>query len=265
MPVPKHKRIHYKTCPLCDASSFKELRRADCSGHRNYHRDVSPQMIWMRCDSCAHVFTDGYFGARALAALFGQSYEDEAVGYDIERQRHAWAPVIEKVTELRANRLGRWLDVGFLNGSAIFTAAEWGYQASGIDLRPRAVQGLAAFGFEAQCVALTDYTPPAPFDVISLFDVIEHMPHPRVAVAHARTILADDGLLVISTPNMDSMVWTALDQTNTNPYWKEVEHYHCFGRRALLDLLERCGFSGIHYAVGRRFRAGMELIARKTA
>ena len=263
MPLPKHKRISYKKCPLCRSTSFKEVHRADCSAHRIYHPDVSPLIIWMQCSSCEHVFTDGYFGAKALATLMGHSYEDEAVGYDIERQRHSWAPVVEKATELRGNRLGRWLDVGFLNGSAIFTAAEWGYQAVGIDLRKQAVKGLSAFGFEAHCVALSDYTPTEAFDVVSLFDVIEHMPFPGAALEHARTMLNDDGVVIISTPNIESIVWMALNQSGTNPYWKEIEHFHCFGRRALMRLLEQTGYEFMHYSIGKRFRAGMEIIARK--
>jgi hypothetical protein len=50
-----------------------------------------------------------------------------------------------------------------------------------------------------------------------------------------------------------------------NPYWGEIEHYHNFGRRRLYALLEEHGFEPARYGVSFRYRACMEVIARRSA
>jgi len=158
---------------------------------------------------------------------------------------------------------GRWLDVGFGNAALIFTAAEWGYQPLGIDLRQSSVAKLRALGYEARRCDILELKEQAAFQVVSLADVIEHLAFPRRALEHAATLIAPQGLLFVSTPNIDTAVWRALDAQQANPYWGELEHYHCFSRARLYALLLECGFEPIHYAVSARYRCGMDVIARK--
>jgi len=64
-------------------------------------------------------------------------------------------------------------------------------------------------------------------------------------------------------PNIESPVWKAMDDTQTNPYWGEIEHYHNFSRTRLYALLEETGFTPVRYGVSERYRAAMEVIALK--
>jgi predicted SAM-dependent methyltransferase len=96
-------------------------------------------------------------------------------------------------------------------------------------------------------------------------DVLEHMPFPRPALAHAHEIMNDGGLLFVSMPNSDSFLWRSLDAAERNPYWAEIEHYHNFGRRRLYRLLEQHGFVPRRYGVSYRYVACMEVIAQKAA
>jgi len=184
-------------------------------------------------------------------------------GDDVERQRALWAEVVDRVTARTGAAPGRWLDVGFGNASLIFTAAEWGYRPLGIDLRPSSVARLQALGYEARCCDVLELKEQAAFQVVSLADVIEHLAFPRPALEHAATLLEPRGLLFVSTPNMDTAVWRALDAQQANPYWGELEHYHCFSRARTYALLQECGFEPLHYAVSPRYRSGMDVIARK--
>ena len=184
-------------------------------------------------------------------------------GDDVEQQRALWAGVVDRVTARIDAAPGRWLDVGFGNASLIFTAAEWGYRPLGIDLRPSSVAKLQALGFEARCCDILELKEQSAFQVVSLADVIEHIAFPRQTLEHAANLLEPRGLLFVSTPNMDTTVWRALDAQQANPYWGELEHYHCFTRARLYALLHECGFEPLHYAVSPRYRCGMDVIARK--
>jgi SAM-dependent methyltransferase len=254
-------RIPYRACPLCDGATTKKVMNADCSGHALYKPQINPFIAWVRCDACGHIFTDGYYTPEALAIIFSSTHGNRQVGSDMERQRAVSAKIVERISNWKSS--GEWLDIGFGNGSLLFTADEFGFKPVGIDLRRENVKALERFGIEAHCIDVTEFRAPRRFSVISLADVLEHMPFPRKALTAIVRLLKDDGVLFLSMPNMDSMLWRALDNVRQNPYWSEIEHYHNFGRKRLTSLLGEFGFEAVHYAISERYRIGMEVVAKR--
>jgi protein O-GlcNAc transferase len=256
-------RIPYAGCPLCEARDTDQVAIADCSGHELYKPPLPRTLRWLRCRACEHVFVDGYFSPEALKILFSKTHDDQRPGHDIERQRYAWAGVLDAVGALRAFAAGRWLDIGFGSGALLTTAAEFGYRVAGIDLREESVRLMREAGYDVQLAELGAYRAAEPFDVVSMADVLEHLPFPKRALQQARELLRPDGVLFLSMPNADAFVWDATTRAGTNPYWSEIEHYHNFGRRRLTALLEECGFAVLRYGVNFRYRMGMELFSRR--
>jgi len=258
-------RIPYSACPLCDAVETIDVGTVDCSDHPIYKPALPGTMRWLACKQCGHVFTDGYFGPAALEVLFSATVEAQVPGYDIENQRVVWSRVLDAVGALRASLGGRWLDVGFGNGSLLTTAAEFGYEVVGLDMRKESVKRLREVGYEAYAIGFDEYDASEPFDVVSMADVLEHMPFPKQALQHAWDLLRPDGLLFLSMPNADSFIWKILSGNDSNPYWGEIEHYHNFGSKRLYALLDECGFQAVRYGISLRYRACMEVIARRRA
>lgn len=238
-----------------------DLVKADCSKHPLYSPALNAEMVWKRCTSCQHVFTSGYFTDEACQRIQSKTNITQQLGYDIERQRYISSRMIEKVLPFVAS--GAWLDVGFGNGSLLFTAQEYGFISVGVDLRRENVNKLSAFGIQAHCEKLSSVSLPFKCAVISMADVLEHMPYPKEGLLAARSLLADDGVLFVSMPNMASIIWHSLDQNKTNPYWGEIEHYHNFTRTRLYELLGETGFEPVRYGISERYRACMEVIATK--
>jgi len=258
-----HTRILYDACPLCGCQAIVDVGTYDCSSHELYNPELPRVMNWCECFECRHMFTDGYFGPASLAVLFSRTHDYQEPGYDPERGRGLWSRVVERVTAFHGAAAGRWLDIGFGDGTLLFTAQEWGYDPLGIDLRPTSVEKLAALGIPARAVALESLDDPDGFAVISMADVLEHMPFPKPALEHARGLLAPEGLLFLSMPNKDTVSWRVLERERRNPYLIEIEHYHNFSRGRLYALLAETGFSPLWYGVSQRYICGMEVIARR--
>ncbi len=252
-------RIGYECCPLCGNLDVRVARNADCSGHALYRPGIPPNMTWLQCAACSHVFTDGYFGDAALAFLFGRTHAGQTVGHDMERQRAVSSRMVEWIAQHAAG--GDWLDVGFGNGSLLFTAEEFGFRPVGVDLRKANVEALRRLGYEAYCMNLADLALAERFSVVSMADVLEHMPYPKAGLDAAHRLLKSNGVLFLSMPNVDNMVWRLLDANKVNPYWGEIEHYHNFSRKRLYALLETHGFRAIKYRVSERYRVCMEVLA----
>jgi 2-polyprenyl-3-methyl-5-hydroxy-6-metoxy-1,4-benzoquinol methylase len=215
----------------------------------------------MSCGDCKHVFTDGYFTPQAASVIFEKTNPNQMAGAGFESQRYISARMVDKVA--RYAKTGSWLDVGFGNASLLFTAHEWGFKPVGIDLRKSSVDALSKLGIEASCVDITALEGKEIFSVISMADVLEHMPYPQLGIDAARRLLAPQGILFVSMPNYDCFAWKLLDAENANPYWGELEHYHNFSRQRLYDLMNDSGFEVAHYGISERYRICMEVILRK--
>ncbi|TVZ95239.1 MULTISPECIES: class I SAM-dependent methyltransferase [unclassified Streptomyces] len=259
--VPPKGRLPYDACPLCLGRVLSTLRTGDCSRHPLYRSVIDPTMTWMRCADCEHVFTDGYFTPEAASVIFSSTNGHQQPGAGFEQSRAVSARIVERVARHVAD--GTWLDVGFGNGSLLFTAEEWGFEPMGLDLRRSSVEGLRRLGFEARCTDVTDLDEPGRFAVISMADVLEHTPYPRAGLAAAHRLLRPDGVLFASMPNYDCAAWRLLDAADANPYWGELEHFHNFSRRRLYALLTEQGFEPVHYTISERYRVCMEVIARR--
>lgn len=218
-------------------------------------------MRWKQCANCAHIFTEGYFTDEACKLIFGKTNANQQVGYEVEQQRYASSRMIEKVLPYASQ--GVWLDVGFGNGSLLFTAQEYGFEPIGVDLRVDNVNMMASLGIRSYCEDVTKLSLDFKCAVVSMPNVLEHMPYPKEGLRAAYNLLADEGVLFISMPNMESIIWKWLDKNNANPYWGEIEHYHNFSRSRLFALLRETGFEPVRYGIGERYRTCMEVIAKK--
>jgi SAM-dependent methyltransferase len=253
----------YHACPLCDSVEVEGFAYANCAIHDRYAEPLSATMKWMKCTSCTHIFRSGYYTEEALKIVFRDSNENQVVGYDMEGQRPVSSRMIDRVLPYQSS--GVWLDVGFGNGSLLFTADEYGFVTMGLDLRQQNVDAMLEFGVDARCVDIAELDTNINCAVISMADVLEHMPYPRKALHAAQQLLIDGGVLLLSMPNTDSSVWKQATAHDDNYYWSEIEHFHNFGRKRLYELLEEFSFRPVSYGISERYPMCMEIIALKAA
>lgn len=211
-------------------------------------------MHWVKCDSCGHVFTSGFWTDEDEAELYSQRADHEHVGSNRDAYRIAYAGLVEKVQRFKAD--GTWLDVGFGNGMLLCTAAEYGFTPFGLERRREQVTELALrAGVPAAVGDFLAHDEPA--DVVSLCDVLEHVRDPLRWLKHARRIT--DAVLVISTPTCFTPFWRLL--TDPNLYLAEMQHYHCFSKPVLDGLLRNAGFEPVAYHANARYLLGGDTIA----
>ena len=83
-----------------------------------------------------------------------------------------------------------------------------------------------------------DY-PPQSFDVITLWDVVEHTPDPARVLCRINDLLKPGGLLIVNYPDRGS--WIARLLGRRWPFLSSV-HLYYFKRRTLANMLEGRGF-----------------------
>lgn len=107
------------------------------------------------------------------------------------------------------------LDIGCFNGFFIKKLLLLGYDAQGIDFNKSAVaygQEKLGLGSRISTQTIEEIVVQGKrFDVITLFEVLEHLPDMQVFMGNATKLLKDDGVIILSTPN-NKMCWRpALD------------------------------------------------------
>ena len=260
--------IQYESCPLCASRDTRLLRSDSCENYPIWQKGLPKTLDWMHCQQCQHIYSRNYFTAQGLALLFSKAHPMQVTGLNLDQERARWAPTVERLHKHLQQQgwMGDdmvWLDVGCGAGGLIITAAEYGFTAIGIDSRSQAVERIEALGYNAVVGDLMKLTVSDPVMVVSLADVLEHVPFPREALRRVHAALAPGGLVMISCPNLDSGSWRKANADGTNPYWIELEHHHNFSRASLMRLLAEEGFIPVDYSISTRYKSCMEVIARR--
>lgn len=192
------------------------------------------------------------------ADSFGSGYFDGVYGgdYDARNPRYKLRALLGAIRMHQPS--GRLLDIGCAYGRFLeVAAAEGGYDLSGMDLSEHAVE-IAQERLEPEGVrirqggVLDDPFPDEVFDVVTMFDVIEHVPNLKAALAAARARVAPGGILAISVPVYDGPVGILVDVLDTDP-----THVHKLGRRAWVRHCEANGLRVLRWVgILRYFVAG---------
>lgn len=205
------------------------------------------------CRSCGTWFVADPPSAERLRDIYGPTYFAERLAQhasdaaDAAAQRAATANARRRLALIRrsAPRGRRLLDVGCGTGTFLSVARE-SYQCCGVDVSAEAVAVVRErLGVEAYAGDLIGLDlPGGKFDVITLFDVIEHVLEPGAWMQAVRRLLAPRGVVVVTTGDTDSLACRL-----TGRWWHLMtppEHLTFFSRRGLTEMMTRSGLAVEH-------------------
>lgn len=82
-----------------------------------------------------------------------------------------------------------------------------------------------------------------PFDVISLFHVVEHLRDPVAYLNGLREMLTPQGRLVVEVPNVDDALVSVYDIPAYREFYFQKAHLYYFSKKTLEAVLAKAGFS----------------------
>lgn len=220
------------SCPVCGGAA-SPVRPTSYPGRPR----------WFGCAGCTTEFLFPQPGDARLGEIYGPSYY-EAWGWE----RPEVVQAMKERTFMRAlsmapSRPGsRLLDVGCAQGELAAAAVRGGYEVAGVDVNEAAIararEQVPAATFH--CGPLDPDVVGTGWDVVTMFDFIEHVRDPVNTVARAASVLRPGGVVVISTPRVGSLVHRA-----TGGLWPQYreEHLVLFSDGGLRQVLEKAGFS----------------------
>lgn len=137
----------------------------------------------------------------------------------------------------------RLLDVGCSTGAFLTVARDAGWEVKGVEIGAASARhAREALGLDVTRGSLYGYgAAPGTFDAVAFLEVIEHLERPAEALDRIRELLVPGGLLLLTTPNFDSL-YRRLFGSNWWVVNCEDEHIVLFNRQTLSGLLRERGF-----------------------
>ena len=225
-------RLETCSCPLCGEPPPAKTRE-----RFGPHRVVD-------CPSCSMRYLTPRVAESDVPLLYGSDDYWEKGGSEGGYSSYAsMEPLLVRTFVRRLSLLpspapgARLLDVGCGPGAGLEAARALGYDAWGLDVSGPAVAiastrhpGRVRLGKPSDRLF-----PRGTFDVITLFDVIEHVYDPRALAVDLAWHLAPEGRLVVATPNVKSLLARVTGRRWVS--YKIPEHVAYFSPTTLADAL----------------------------
>jgi spore maturation protein CgeB len=229
-----------KNCPVCD--------------HESYPYSTKGRASYYRCNSCGTIFQSpfptlqemmDYANAEYNSGLYKEYLNANDLKYATFEYR------LKKVLALFAqlNRSGvspRILDVGSSNGRFIEVALKKGVPAWGLELSESAIAAAPPeirariYHGDANNVESLGVEK---FNIITAFDLVEHLFDPISFLKNLRKILTKNGIVVITTPDASSFPRVIMGKS-----WSMLQpfqHTVLLSRKASKLLLEKTMYGHI--------------------
>lgn len=217
----------------------------------------------VRCRRCGLVYTNPRRKAGDILDDYehveDQLYLEERQGRVLTFRRNLH-PLERLAPPLNGARL---LDVGCHIGVFVEIAGERGWDACGVEPSRWAAAQAQARGLQVITSTLRQAAfPPDSFDVVTMWDVIEHLPDPRGEITEVYRILKPGGLLAVHTINIESLFARLMGH---HWPWLMEMHLFYFSPRTLRRMVEEVGFRVMRWKNQGRYLHLGYLISRLEA
>jgi 2-polyprenyl-3-methyl-5-hydroxy-6-metoxy-1,4-benzoquinol methylase len=245
---------------LPTAGDWIDPQCALCGGRERRERFRAGAQAVVTCTTCDLTYVTPRLSPRALLEqVYDASYWSSPVprerGYgdylgDAELYRATFARRLRALQRWLPST-GRALDVGSGPGVFLDVLREAGWEIAGLE--PSAHARKAADSRLGRRVVRTGTLAEArfargSFDLVTFWDVLEHVPDPLDALRSARALLAPGGRLVVETQDVGSLVARVLG--SRWHHYKHGEHLHHFHRGTLRRALRASGFEPLSMRAG---------------
>jgi 2-polyprenyl-3-methyl-5-hydroxy-6-metoxy-1,4-benzoquinol methylase len=143
---------------------------------------------------------------------------------------------------------GKMLDVGCAMGFFVELAIQHGYDAYGIDPSSFAADAakklVGSKRIRTGTLDTIDFDKER-FDIITLFDVFEHVENPAKILKQVHALLKPEGIIVIATGNTAS-IWAKVAKKHWT-FYIPPQHLFFFNRTNIASLLQQQHFQPLHF------------------
>ncbi|MCL2400052.1 MAG: methyltransferase domain-containing protein [Defluviitaleaceae bacterium] len=212
---------------------------------------LNPIRVWKKCNECGLVFAGNMPSSSALDKYYAAHFKEMQAGgkmYAISETGNQEGYF--RYSENRINRIerirgskGSLLDIGAGLGTFVKVASDHGWQTYGLEFSSERVNyAKEKWGISLKQMDFFDLESKDQYDVITMFEVIEHLINPWEALEKCASLLKEKGVFVIATPFRDSTFVKARHPSN-DFWWNEPSHLSYMDTQTLVKASQKYGFN----------------------
>ena len=240
--------FEYRDCPNCGKDDNSVIFDSNM-GEADLQKGINTvYMLWenahgkyVRCRNCHFIYVNPIEKASKINGDYSKMGNNDAPIIRGSRLRAAKS----QLRLISRHKSGRTLlDIGCGEGFFLFNATKAGYTAKGIEISQDAAEYAGReFGLDVEAKPFEELQfPDNYFDIVTLWQVLEHVPYPLIILKEVYRILKPEGLLATSTPDIESI----LAKIFRRRWWNLRRlHINQFTTRTLADMLKRAGFNNV--------------------
>jgi 2-polyprenyl-3-methyl-5-hydroxy-6-metoxy-1,4-benzoquinol methylase len=227
-------KIDRRLCNICNNTEFDFFNKKNCY-------DL------LRCTKCGLVFVKDIPEKRTINNIYDRNFfEDYQKTFDnisFLEDSASYKNAIMRISQIykKGYKCGNLLDIGCSVGIFPYVASRY-FSATGIDISEYAINR-AKIHFNCRFLVgdvLEKCKENNFYDVVTMWDVIEHLKSPREYIAHIKQLLKFGGLLAITTGNINSLMFK-LQRSNWHLLIPPI-HLFYFNTKNLIQLLTENDF-----------------------
>ncbi|MBF0329428.1 MAG: glycosyltransferase [Nitrospirae bacterium] len=245
-----------KSCRSCGEKALlplwrdKQNRKAEKLTHKNYNcssiqTEAAPPVLF-ECFCCGLIQIPSSNCGSVDREIYAQ-VEDETYLSNFSVKLMTFRNAFRKIAAYLPKKELNILDIGSYYGAFLEVVKEAGHHGYGIE--PSHIASAHSRDILKHKVA-TGYFPGklpfqnVSFDLITTWDVLEHVDEPDNFIAAISELLPNDGLLAVSSIISDSFIAKILRK---HWHWILPMHLTYFRKHQILDMLDRHGFDVLGY------------------
>lgn len=245
-----HSELEYRNCPCCGQDDFEVVFESNMKA--DDYREVVETVYMIPgdkhgrhviCRNCQLIYANPIEKTNRVNRAYSRRKSTDASIIRGMRLKASRSQL--ELVEQQQHRDGlRLLDIGCGEGFFLFNASRAGYTTRGVELsEDAAAYARREFGLDVDAKPFEElHLPGNEFDVVTLWQVLEHVPHPLAILSEAHRVLKPGGLLALSTPDIGSTPARVLGSR----WWNiRMVHINQFTTATLTALVRNAGFRDI--------------------
>lgn len=237
------------SCPVCESSNQQLfcdswVKESDPAKLYGAASGIPGTQRLVKCQDCEMIYESPRYEAKTIVQGYMSSQEADHDSQYSMRVKSFYL-TLKKHSHHIPPSGAKVLDIGTAGGAFLEAASQYGYRAYGMEPSADLVGRGKSRGLNIEQGTIEDHCFELnSFDMVCLWDVIEHLPNPREALIEAKKLLKPNGILLINYPDIGT--WQA-KIAGKRFWWILSVHLHHFTRKSISEICKKTGFEAFHF------------------
>lgn len=221
----------YRNCPVCEAASDRKIF-------------VKNGGTYVKCGMCGMIYLNPVFKDDELRKYYENNIATQVAAHASESEFYRSIYTKGLYSIERFTNKGAILDIGCSGGFFLNVAKERGWLTYGIELNRSEFAIACKLGHKVWNMSIEEISLNEKLNVITMWDVLEHIKMGRQYLEHLKNLLDDDGIVFIQTPNSASLAARVI-QERCNMF-DGLAHVNLYTPKTISVLCEKAKYHILH-------------------